>query len=254
MSGFPVDPFQGVPGASGHPVAPPRPARIPWPLVLLHLAIGGVAVALAVSDGFAAGKAAFASETWKLLLGATGAGIAFTGVRGAFRNLNQSVPSLTDDRRRNARVWGWLLIVAGAGLAAVSLSEDLARRSVAFDSWVDPFFRVGGIYLVLLGLLLQLNPARTLAQQRLAQGQGTPGRATIVRSRDLATTSGDSALVEVELEIEAEGRRTLATSRMLVDEDKLALLVPGSTVEVLVDRTAPDVFDVDWESWQAPAG
>jgi hypothetical protein len=253
VSGFAPDAFQGLTGTPGQPIAPPRPERIPWLLVLLHLAIGGVALALAVSEEFAAGKAVFASDTWKALLGATGAGIAFTGIRGMFRNLNQSIPSVTEERRRRARIGGRFLILVGAGFVTASTSDAVAARSVAFDSWVDAFFLAGGIYLLILGLLLQLNPAGTLAQQRLAQGDGMPGRATILRTEDLATSEDGSGFVQIEVEIEAGGRTTTASETTMLDAAKRALLIPGATVEVLVDRMKPDVFEVDWDSWQGPA-
>lgn len=235
----------------GQPIAAGRPERIPWLMVLLHLAIGGVALALAVNEDFAAGKAAFASDSWRILLGAAGAGIAFTGVRGVFRNLNQSVPTLTEERRRSARIGGVLLILIGAAFVTVSTSDAVAADAVAFDSWAQPLFLGGGIYLLALGLLLQLNPAGALARQRLAQGEGTPGRATILGTDAIGATE-NAAIVKVDFEIEAEGRTRTASSRIVTDEAKSALLIPGSTVEVLVDRQRPDVFTVDWDSWQAP--
>lgn len=251
VSGFPTDPLREIGRVSGQPIAPPRPERIPWVLVLLHLAIGGVALALAVNDDFAAGKAVFASDAWRVLLGAVGAGIAFTAVRGVFRNLNQSVPSLSEERRRGGRIRGRLLILAGAGFVTAATSDAVAAGSVAFDSWAGPFFLWGGIYLLVMGLLLQLNPAGALAQQRLAQGEGTPGRATIVGTDDIGTTQ-EAVIVKVDLEIEADGRTSTASTRVVADETKRALLVPGSTVEVLVDRQRPDVFMIDWDSWEAP--
>lgn len=250
MSAFPPGPLQGT---TGSPHGLPRPPRIPLLLVLLHGALGGVAIALAADEGFAAGKAAFASDAWRAVLGLIGAGLVFTAVRGLLRNLNQSVPTITEERRRSARLGGRLLILAGTAFVVWSVADDLAARSVSLDSWASPFFLSGGIYLLLLGLVLQLNPAGVLAQQRLAQGQGTPGVATLLRAADTGVTVGDAPQVRIELEIEVEGRRVPAAENVVMEQAKLALLIPGSTVDVLVDRENPNAFKIDWDSWRGPA-
>ena len=251
MSGFSPD-TPGIAGAPGYGDLPGRRPRIPLILVLAHLALGGVAVALAVNEEFARGKAAFASDAWKIALGVTGAGLAFLAVRGIVRNLNDSVPTRTEERRRSGRIGGRILLLAGLGLIAVATSDALAESSIAFESWAKPFFLGGGIYLTLMGLVLQMNPAPMLARQRLAQGEGLQGTATILRANDTGTTMDGAPQVEVDFEVEVEGRKYEASQRLVMEQAKLALLIPGSTVKVAVDREAAAVFTVDWDSWRGP--
>lgn len=221
-------------------------------LGLAHLAIGGVAVALAVDEGFAEGKAAFAADAWRWFLGGVGAVLGLLAVRGLMRAAAGYQKTLTPEVRRSAARRGRVLIVVGLWLFATTVSAPLAEETVAFDSWVKTLFLLGGLYLTALGLSLQIDPTGPLRRQRLEQGYGAAGTATILRANDTGTTVNDAPQVQIDFEIESEGRTFEASQRVVMDQAKLALLLPGSTVNVLVDRGDPRVFDVDWNTWEAP--
>ncbi|MFN2587841.1 MAG: hypothetical protein ABR613_06975 [Actinomycetota bacterium] len=232
-------------------VMPPAGA-VGFLLGLVHLGIGGVAVALAVDDGFAEGKAAFAAGVWRFVLGGVGAVLGLLAVRGLLRVVAAQEKRLTPEVRASARRRGLVVVLVGVWLFATATFEGIAQETVAFDSWVDPFFIAGGIYLTLLGLSLQLDPTGPLRRQRLAQGYGAAGTATILRASDTGVTFGDVPQMKVDFEIEADGRRYEASDNVVMEQSNVALLAPGSTVDVLVDRGDPRVFRVDWNSWRGP--
>ncbi len=248
-------PFQPTPEgiASDYEELPARSGPGGWLLTLVHLALGGVAIALAVSEEFAAGKAAFSSDAWRLVLGLIGGTLAFFAVRGIVRKLNDDRPKLTPELHERARRKGWVLVVVGASLVVVSLYQDVGEMSVSFSSWAKPFFVAGGAYLMLLGLAFQWNPTKTIRRQRVARGEGVRGTASIVRAGDTGVTVNEAPQVNITFDIEVNGRRHQVRDRIVMERAKLALLIPGSTVDVLVDRVDPSIFHVYWDSWKPPA-
>ncbi|HEX2296638.1 MAG TPA: hypothetical protein VHN37_15200 [Actinomycetota bacterium] len=240
------------PGMATDPMVPPPGL---WGLVfaLVHLAIGFVALRLAFDDGFAAGRATFAAGAWKTVLGVAGVAVALLAVRALVRVAGGQPIPLTPALRRRTRVFGVVFGVLGAWLFACANVEAVARETVSFDSWTSPFFAAGGIFLVLLGLSFQLNVTRTLRKAAVAEGRGVPGIATIAGVTELATSTDAGPVVELDLRIDVNGRVYEATERTVMDEKAAALLVPGATLDVLVDYVDPQVFRLDWKSWQAPA-
>jgi hypothetical protein len=253
MSGF--DPNTGVPipSQADEGVVTNRVGFGGVVLGLAHLAIGGVSVALAVDEGFADGKAAFGGEAWRWALGGVGAVLGLLAVRGLMRAAAGYRKTLTPEVRRGAARRGRVLIVVGLWFFTTTISAPLAEETVAFDSWVKTLFMFGGLYLTALGLALQIDPTGPLRHQRLEQGYGAAGTARILRVSETGMTAGDSPQVQVDFEIDSEGRTFEAGQRVVMDEAKRSLLLPGSTVNVLVDRGHPRVFQVDWNSWEAPA-
>lgn len=220
----------------------------------LHLVLGGLSVALAVNEGFAAGVAAFAEDVWRIAFGVVGAGIAGLGLRGLVRTLGGSTRTLTADVRRRARANGRAIFVIGLWFLLCVLADGVGRNSVSFDSWAEPAYALGGVYLMLGGLGLQLDPTKSLRRNRVQQGDGLHGTATIVRANDTGASVNDAPQVKIDFEIDVNGRVTQASDKIVMQRAKLALLIPGSTVDVVVDRADPAVFHVDWDSWRAPAG
>ncbi|MDQ3955058.1 MAG: hypothetical protein M3285_05875, partial [Actinomycetota bacterium] len=126
--------------ASDYEEMPARSGLGGWLLTLVHLTLGVVAVALAVSEEFAAGKAAFSGDAWRLVLGLIGGTLALFAVRGIVRKLNDHRPKLTPELHHRARRRGLVLVVVGAALVVVSLFQDAGEMSVSFSSWAKPFF------------------------------------------------------------------------------------------------------------------
>ena len=223
-----------------------------WLFMLMHLALGAVTVALAVSPDFAAGKAAFASDAWKAVFGLVGATLVFLALRGWVRSLRDERPRLTPQLFRRGKLWGRVLIALGVVFFALAVVQPLADETVAFSGWVKTTYIVGGVYLVLMGLVLQWNPTRQIRQQRVARGEGLPGTARIVSASDTGTSVNDAPQVKIDFELEVGGRTHLVSDKIVMERAKLALLIPGSTVDVLVDRVDPNVFHIDWDSWSGP--
>jgi hypothetical protein len=232
---------------------PARSGAGGWLFMLMHLALGAVTVALAVSPDFAAGKASFASDAWKAVFGLVGAALVFLAIRGWVRSLRDERPRLTPQLFRRGKLWGRILIGLGLVFFALAVVDPVADETVAFSGWVKTVYVVGGVYLVLMGLVLQWNPTRHIRQQRVARGEGRPGVARIVTASDTGVSVNDAPQVKIDFELEVGGRTHLVSDKIVMERAKLALLIPGSTLSVLVDRVDPSVFHIDWSSWKAPA-
>jgi hypothetical protein len=131
---------------------------VTWVLILIHLALGFVTIVFALDEGFADGKVAFASDAWRVALGAAGAFLAYRAARALVRTINRATIDLGPDHYRRARINGMLLELIGAGFLIASWSEDLSANSVAFSSWAKPVYIGGGILLVLTGWVQWLKP------------------------------------------------------------------------------------------------
>jgi hypothetical protein len=219
---------------------------------VLDLAIGAVAAGLALNDDFAAGKAAFAAEAWRTTLAVAGIALSVFAIVGLVRVAGGQPRPLSRGLQRRARLVGRALIVIGAWLFACATVDAVARETVSFDSWTSPFFTGGGLYLVALGLSLQLNVTRGLRKQQLASGAGVPGTATIVGVSEAAASTDEGTLVRLDLRIDVNGRVYEATELTTTDPSSAALFKPGATLDVLVDYVDPQVFRLDWKTWTAP--
>ena len=225
-----------------------------WVFVALHTALGGIAVELAANEEFAAGKAHFASNAWRIVWGLCGGGLLFFALRTVLRAVSQNEVMFSEALMRRARRNGLLVLTVGVFFFCCAVVDEVAQETVALDSWAGTVYAFGGGYLALMGLVYQLNPTNALRRQRLRQGQGVHGTARILRANDTGTTVNESPMVAIDFEIEVEGRMQETTQRSLVQQSKLALLIPGSTVDILADPGDHTVFTVDWDSWEGPRG
>lgn len=239
----------------GVDTSPTVPAPGVWGFVfgIFQLAIGGVAFALCVYEGFAAGKATFAADGWRIGLGIVGAVLALLAVRGLLRVASALTQTLTPQIRSRVRRRGTVMAVIGAWLFAATAIRPVGRATVTFDSWAEPLFSAGGVYLVVVGLSFRLNVTRALRLQQLEQGPSVPGTATILGATEWGASVDEAPIMEVRLEIDVNGRVYPASTRVVLDPDELHLATPGSTVDVVVDLVDPEVFKIDWRSWKAPA-
>lgn len=247
------DPEQATGAVPEYEEMPARSGAGGWLFVLLHLAVGGVSLGLALSEDWAAGKAEFSGDAWRGVLALVGAGLTFLALRAAVRTVQGRSPKLTPALHRRARNRGRVLILAGAGLFTMALVAPVADVTISFSGWAKPFYAGAGVYLTLMGLAFQWNPTRTIREQRVRAGEGRPGIARIVRAGDTGVSINDAPQVKIDFEIEVGGRTHLTSDKIVMERAKLALLIPGSTVNVLVDRVDPNVFHVDWDSWKPPA-
>lgn len=232
---------------------PARQGAGGWLVVVLHLALGGVTLGLAVDEEFARGKAAFANDAWRAVFGAVGALLVFLALRGIVRTLRGETHRLTPELYRRARARGRVLILVGLAFLAMAVVGPVSDETVSFDDWTKPFYIGGGAYLALMGLVFQWNPTRTIRQERVRRGEGRPGVATILRASDTGTSVNDQPQVRIDFELEVGGRTYEVSDKIVMERAKLALLIPGAAVNVLVDRVDPNVFHVDWDSWKAPS-
>ncbi|HYO61969.1 MAG TPA: hypothetical protein VEU29_08750 [Actinomycetota bacterium] len=240
----------------GVDTSPTVPAPGFWGFVfgLVQLALGGVALALSIDEGFAAGKATFAAGGWRIGLGIAGAVLALLSVRGLLRVASALTTPLTPEIRSRLRRRGLVMVAIGAWLVAAAVIDPFARATVTFHSWTDPLFSAGGLYLLAMGLSLQLDITRGLRLQQLERGPSVPGTATILGATETGTAVGERPVMEITLEIDVNGRVYPASTRVVLEPDKRALATPGSTVDVAVDLVDPEVFKIDWRSWRGPAG
>lgn len=221
--------------------------------VAWHGTIGVVSLLLAFDDGFAAGKVAFASDSWRLALGVAGALLVSLAARGLYRAVSGYTAQLTPDRIRSARRSGAALLAIGAWLGAASAFESFANETLRFRSWAAPFYAWSSGYLLLVGLVQQLNPTGHLRMGRVMKGEGIPGRARILRADDPEPTDdGGYFPVRVDFEIDAGNRVYQAGHKFTLDPSAVEMLVPGATVDGVVDRSDPEIFHVDWKTWRRP--
>jgi hypothetical protein len=231
---------------------PARAGTGGWVLALLHLALGGVTVALALEAEVVEDKAAFSNEAWRVAFGAVGVVLVLLALRAMVRSLRAETTTLTPETFRRAALRGRILL--GVGVAFVAIGLGFAKGAIEVYDWAKPFYVAGGIYTVILGLVFQWNPTRYIRQQRVRKGQGRPGRARILRASDTGMSVNDAPEVRVHFELEVGGRTYEASDSMVMERAKLALLIPGATVNVTVDEVDPNVFHIDWDSWKGPGG
>ena len=224
-----------------------------WFFVLMHLAIGGTSIALVLSPDLARGRAAFSHDAWKVVLGLVGAGLTYFAVRGIARSLAKERARITPGLRQRLSRWGKILMLVGVFFFLSAAVTPVGEQTIAFDSWARPLYIAGGLYLFFMGLLFQWNPTRAIRQARVAKGEGRHGTARLVRANDTGLTVNDDPQVKIDFEITVDGAVHQASDKIVMDRAKLALLIPGSTVNVLVDRIDANVFHIDWDSWQPPA-
>lgn len=231
-----------------------RPGAGTYVFALAYVFVGVVSIGLALDDGFAAGKVAFAADAWRAVLGGFGVLLAFLGARGFVRTLTGHRRQLTPELHRRAATRGKILLVVGAGLLAIAVIPAFRDETIDFSSWTKPLYIATGILFIVQGLAMQWNPTRFIRQQRIARGEGRPGTVRIVRASDTGTSVNDMPQTRIEFELEVGGQTHLVSDKIVMERAKLALLIPGSTMNVLVDRVDPNVFHIDWDSWKPPAG
>lgn len=251
MSGFGVEVPEHPPNP-GDAETPLGRGVATWIFLLAHLMLGVTALGFALSSDLAHGRAAFASNVWRVPLGLAGAFLAYRALRAIVRMGSGGVIRISPELRHRARINGWVLVLIGAGFLIAALSEALGADSVHFTSWARPFFVAGGIYLILWGLSQQWDPTRSLRRQRIERGEGIPATARILRANDTGVSVNDAPQVKIDFAIDLDGQTYEASDKIVMQRAKLALLIPGATVPVLVDREDRSLFHVDWDGWQAP--
>lgn len=219
----------------------------------LYVAFGAVSIALVVDEEFAQGKADFSGDVWQAALGLVGGLAGFLGLRAFVRAMQGDRPRLTPELHQRAARRGKVLIVVGVALFAAAVVPAVGDNTVAFSDWAVPVYIAAAVMFVVQGLVFQWNPTRFIRQQRVAKGQGRPGIARIVRASDTGTSVNDAPQVKIDFELEVGGQTHLVSDKIVMQRARLALLTPGSTVNVLVDQVDPNVFHIDWDSWRAPA-
>ncbi|HET7483000.1 MAG TPA: hypothetical protein VFK89_09080 [Actinomycetota bacterium] len=229
-----------------------RPGIFDWLFPLMHFVIGATAVSLSASDELSRGRVAYSGAVWRVVLALIGVALMFFAVRAVIRATSGASLKLTADLRR-ARMNGTIIGAIAAFLVLAALVAPFGDATVRFQSWAKPFFAAGGIYLLLLALMVQWNPTKTIRRQRVDAGEGVPGSARIVRASDTGVSINDAPQVKIDLEMTVDGRSYPASDKIVMERAKLALLIPGSTMDVLVDRVDPNIFHIDWDSWKPPA-
>ncbi|HEX2057203.1 MAG TPA: hypothetical protein VHI71_02440 [Actinomycetota bacterium] len=241
------------PTGTAYEEIPARDSPASWLFLLLHGAVGVVSIGLAASPEFAAGKAAFAGDEWRFVLGVAGAFTLFLAARGLYRKLTGYVVRLTPEFVARGRRNGIVLLAIGAWFLACRYVEAAAYDTMALASWARPFYAAAGTYLVLVGLVQQQNPTSFIRKGRVMRGQGIPGRGTILRFEEPGfDEESTSTMIEITFEIDAANRTYEATGKFLMERDAMHLLVPGATAGVVVNPTDPQIFHVDWRTWRRP--
>jgi hypothetical protein len=240
------------PNPNAYEELPGRPGGGGYFIALVYTGLGALSLWLAGDEAFAADKAAFAHDVWRGALGLLGALLAFIGVRAVIRGMKGETRRLTPELHRRASRRGKILVAVGAALLAVTLFPALADETIDFSGPLTWIYAIAGGLFILQGLVFQWNPTRFIRQQRVAKGQGRPGVARIVSADDTGRTINDAPQVKIEFELEVGGRTYQVSDKIVMARAKLALLIPGSTVNVLVDNVDPNVFHIDWDSWKAP--
>jgi hypothetical protein len=160
---------------------------------------------------------------------------------------------LTAELHRRGKVRGKILLGIGIALFAMAAIAPVGDATIEFVGWTKLAYIAAAVLFVVQGLVFQWNPTRYIRQQRVRQGQGRPGVARIVSASDTGASVNDAPQVKIQFELEVGGQTHMVSDKILMERAKLALLIPGATVNVLVDKVDPNVFHVDWDSWKPPA-
>jgi hypothetical protein len=150
-----------------------RSTPVGWLLILLQLGLGFLTIALAVDEGFARGKVAFADDGWRIGFGAIGAYLTYRAARAFVRTINEATVELSDAQRRVSARLGLLSQLIGAAFLFASYNDWAQDHAVAFDSWTKPVYVAGGIYLILMGGLSRIDGRRMrqLQRERVKRGE-----------------------------------------------------------------------------------
>ena len=127
-------------------------------LILVNLGLGFMTIVFALDEKVAEGKVAFASDAWRVALGAAGLYLSYRAARALVRTINGTTLELSPEHFRRTRINGTILELIGWGFILAAWNRDLGERSVMFTSWAKPVYIVGGILLVLTGLLQFIRP------------------------------------------------------------------------------------------------
>lgn len=248
----PMESLGPTTGTPPYEHVPARPSLVSWLILVLHGALGVASIGLAANEESAAGKVAFANDAWRVALGVSGAWLLFVAARALYRNITGWVAEISPEVVGRHRWKGLVLLVLGIWFFGAAQWEGVARETFAVADWAETLYTGGGIYLGILGLVSQLDPTRYIRAARVRQGQGVPGRATILGSQRTGVTDEGSVQVSVDFEIDAANSVYSAQRRLSVEVEELTRLVPGATLDVIVDPADPSIFEVDWKTWRPP--
>lgn len=244
-----------LPAALGIDPAPVEgaPARLS-PGTLVQIAGDAFVAATALSLAIGESEGVFASDVWRAVLGATGALFAFVAVRALVRVAQGYRPRLDEDGRRRSRRKGKVFAALGLWLLALALVPAVSENAIALETWHKIGYGITGAMNLIVGLIVQWDPTKLLQAERVRSGDGLKGRARILRANDTGTSVNDAPQVKIDFILEVDDREPYeASDKIVVQQAKLALLIPGSTLGVTVDRVNPEVFHLDWDDWRAPS-
>ncbi len=157
---------------------------------------------------------------------------------------------------------GILFLLAGAGLGFVAFNDGAA-------AWVDANTSSACTYSlgkcsssvqltakIVAGVFLPLGLLFTWAGVYFSSGRSTKGgllgtglagRATVMGVADTGTGVNANPLVELQLQLEVEGRAPIViTHRTVVPRLVVGRLAPGTSLPVWVDHRDPTKLEIDW--------
>ncbi len=248
-------------GLSGPPPAPEfephvvKPSAAGLVIILFTGAIGVLSFAFALNPDFADGLVHFAGDAYRVGLAIIGGFLTFLAARGVARMLRGDKTLYDRSTHQRAKNIGLVLVLIGVVLLVAAAVTPVGEATVLFSGWTKPVYIVFGVLTLPMGLLQQWNPTKFHRRQRVAAGEGRSGTAKILRASDTGMLINSRPQVEIDVEISVGGAPPYAAkTKHVMEQSKLALLIPGSTVEVTVDVVDASVFEIDWDRWTAPAG
>lgn len=250
-----MDPSKLPPGLGTDPVpgarSSSRLAFVDWSLFAGDAFVGAASLSLALRGDT---PDVFAAEVWRVVLGAMGALFTFVSLRFVLRAARGYQPPGGPERLRRAQRNGKFFALLGLWLLALALIPAVGENTIDLEPRLKVGYGIAGALNLLVGLVIQWDPTRFLQHQRVREGVGVKGRARIVRANNTGVYINESPQIEIDLRIEVEGREPYdASDKIVMQQAKLALLVPGSSVGVTVDTVDPTVFHLDWDDWRAPS-
>ncbi len=236
--------YEDLPASTGSP-------RGFWLHVAVALFLGAAGLFIAARGS--GGGADFESDFWRIALGATGAFYTFIFIRALYRAQTAYRPRFDRDTHRRSAMWGKLHAVLGLWFVLLAVVPPLGDATIELEPWLKVGYGIGGGWTLITGLLAQWNPTRFVQSQRVEAGEGRPARAFILRANDTGVFINERPQVKIDFRIEIEGETPHeASDKIVMQQSKLALLIPGSSVAAIVDRINPDVFHLNWDDWRGP--
>lgn len=137
------------------------------------------------------------------------------------------------------------IFVVGFLAAPLLIGANFAIMEAGLPEWIFGVL-VGAVVIGTIAFVLRAITRGARIKAKLKQ-TGVPGQATLIQANTTGTRVNNQPLIELILNIEAQGLQPFrASHREVMGHASLARLQPGMVIPVLIDPKDPATFALDW--------